>query len=184
MIAENKHPRTQVCFWSGQSIRVDVSQSASQHDFHLETDYLPTPQNPLVYHLYGLEKYPESLVLSEDDYLDFLGRIWHDFNQYEKVISDYLRQVLTQSSLLLLGYRLQDWEFRVLFRGIINTTPLNTRQHYSIAIQVDPHKLRGVEAKEAQTYLQKYFEPAHFVVKWGTSQNFVQQLWKEWQTWR
>ena len=34
--------------------------------------YRAQPAEPLVYHLYGLDAYPDSLVLTEDDHLDFL----------------------------------------------------------------------------------------------------------------
>ena len=37
--------------------------------------FVPTPANPLVYHLHGHLEMPQSLVLTEDDYLEFLVRI-------------------------------------------------------------------------------------------------------------
>ena len=39
-----------------------------------DTDFVPTPANPVVYHLHG-HTLPESLVLTEDDYLSFLANI-------------------------------------------------------------------------------------------------------------
>ena len=38
--------------------------------------YEPTPEAPLVFHLFGLERFPETLVLSIDDYLDVLVRVF------------------------------------------------------------------------------------------------------------
>ncbi len=38
-------------------------------------DYVPTPEKPLVFHLHGTYEKSESLVLTEDDYLDFLVAI-------------------------------------------------------------------------------------------------------------
>jgi hypothetical protein len=52
-------------------------------------------------------------VLTEDDYLDFLVKVSWD----NTVIPPRIAEALTDSSLLLLGYHLQDWDFRVMFRG-------------------------------------------------------------------
>ena len=122
LAANGRQPRTQICFWAGEPVEfADETHRVAPH-------FVPSAEEPLVYHLYGLESYPESLVLSEDDYLDFLARVSQDVSQENPIIPWYLRKALTKSSLLLLGYRLQDWDFRVLFRGIINTTPRITAQ--------------------------------------------------------
>jgi hypothetical protein len=175
--AEGKTPRTQVCFWSGQPRDV-----APEH--RPDPNLVPTDDKPLVYHLYGFEKYPESLVLSEDDYLDFLVKIAEDTDTQAPIIPLYLREALIESSLILLGYRLQDWDFRVLFRGIINAKH-NSLRRFSLAIQLDPHQQQGIaNVAEAQKYLQSYFEPSKFRVEWGSSEEFIQKLWQEWNKWR
>ena len=40
--------------------------------FEEDPEYKPDKDNPLVYHLFGRLDIPESLVLTEDDYFDFL----------------------------------------------------------------------------------------------------------------
>jgi hypothetical protein len=175
--AEDKTPRTQVCFWAGEPRDV-----APEH--RADPNFVPTKDKPLVYHLHGFEKYPESIVLSEDDYLDFLVRISQDTDANAPIIPLYLREALTESSLILLGYRLQDWDFRVLFRGIINAKHSNLRR-FSLAIQLDPAQQQSVEnAAGAQKYLQEYFEPAKFRVEWGDTESFIKKLWQEWNKWR
>lgn len=172
-----KSPRTQVCFWNGEPRDV-----APEH--RVDPTFVPTKDKPLVYHLHGFEKYPESLVLSEDDYLDFLVRISQDMDANAPIIPLYLREALTESSLILLGYRLQDWDFRVLFRGIINAKHSSLRR-FSLAIQLDPTQQHGVEnAEEAQRYLKKYFEPAKFRIEWGDTGSFIKKLRQEWNKWR
>ncbi|MDX1521535.1 MAG: SIR2 family protein [Anaerolineae bacterium] len=173
-----REPRTQICFWNGEPMEF------VQDGHRVDPDFVPSPKEPLVYHLFGLEAYPESLVLSEDDYLDFLTKIAQDTSQKKRVIPLYLREALTQSSLLLLGYRLQDWDFRALFRGIIINTPPNKRK-FSLAIQVDPAQQdRIVEPQQAKEYLEKYFEASNFSVKWGNTDSFVQAMWQAWEAWR
>jgi len=111
--ANGKQPRTQVILWSRWSdIRPEHSTDPSFH---------PTPVEPVVYHLYGLEDYPYTLVISEDDYLNFLKHVIADTNTREPIIPLRLRQAFAESSLLLFGYDQHDWDFRVLFSLITDS---------------------------------------------------------------
>ena len=141
-------------------------------------------KNPFVYHLFGLEDYPKSMVLTEDDYLDFLAKISRDASQEKPIIPLYLRRALTQSSLILLGYRLRDWDFRVMFRGLINATPSSLRM-FNLAIQLDPtHQEHAVSSEQIKNYLDNYFGSSNFTVEWSTSEGFMNRLWREWKRWR
>jgi hypothetical protein len=137
-----------------------------------EPDYEPSPENPLVYHLYGLEAYPSSLVLTEDDYLDFLVRISQDFD----TIPPRVRRYFTTSSIMLLGYKLQNWDFKALFRGVVKTMP-NFGQ-LNLAIQIDPVEEESsiLSVEDAQDYLERYFERADFWIYWGKSDDFMDEL--------
>lgn len=172
--AEGRSPHIQICPWS------DVP------DMYANPNFIPTVEQPLVYHLHGFEQYPATLVLSEDDYMQFLVRVAKDTtDSKEPVIPLYLRGALANSSLILLGYRLQDWDFRVLFRGVIKSNPLQWR---SVALQLNPTEQGGIiNPKEAQEYLRQYFQyfrEARFEVEWGNTDNFVSKLWREWDKWR
>jgi hypothetical protein len=177
LIAENKRPQTQICFWADEPLIYLDESHRPKHNL------VPTVEKPLVFHIFGLETYPESMVLHEDDYLDFLTAIAGDANPKNSKIPRYLRKALTKSSLILLGYRLRDWEFRVMFRGLINSTPSSLRV-FNLAIQLDPTKQAIVSAAQVRTYLEKYFTQTHFNVEWGTTQDFVQKLWETWNEWR
>ncbi len=175
--AENKEPRTQICLWYGKGGNVAP-------EYRPDPEFVPSTQEPLVYHLYGIEKYPESLILSEDDYLDFLVRVARTTGQEEPIIPLYLREALTESSLLLLGYRLQDWDFRVLFRWIINTTHDRLRK-LSLAIQLKPsEQYTLIDEEKARKYLLDYFESSKFKVEWSDTDQFIKKLWREWDKWR
>lgn len=178
ILNDNTMPRTQICFWAEEPVKF-------KDDSH-KTDYSyePTPQNPVVYHLFGLEDYPKSMVLTEDDYLDFLVAISRDTSQEKPILPLYLRRALTQSSLILLGYRLRDWDFRVMFRGLINATPSSLRM-FNLAIQLDPtDQDRAVSSEQIRDYLDNYFGSSNFTVEWATTNGFVKRLWEEWQRWR
>jgi len=183
ILANGRTPRTQVCFWSGPPARYADESHQTDHQFQ------PTPQNPLVYHLFGLETYPESLVLTEDDYLDFLATLVQDSaNQADARVPWYLRQALTQSSLLLLGYQLHHWDFRILFRGLINTMPSGLR-NFNLAIQLNPETQKwAIAPEEIKAYLEGYFEvkekQLNFTVEYGGTAAFVSKLWEAWDQWR
>ena len=65
---KQKDARREICRW--QEVLEHVPSV-----FEQEPNYKPTPANPLVFHLHGAMDVPESLVLTEDDYLTFLARM-------------------------------------------------------------------------------------------------------------
>lgn len=176
LMAEEFSPRTQVCWWGQyQPIKIEPEHRP-------DLDFEPSPSTPLVYHLHGLEQYASSLVLSEDDYLDFLVTAAEDIqvpDQYKPVILPCVRQALTQSSLILLGYRLSDWDFRVVFRGIIKllTPPFSK---LNLVIQLSPEEQSGIsDCQKARDYLKEYLRDARFDVMWCHAEDFVQMLWNK-----
>ena len=107
----DKEPRTQVVFWE-QGREYDDAIMAGHYP---DPNYNPTATNPAVYHLFGLEDYPGSLVLSEDDYMKFLVSVVSDTDTQNPIVPNRLRRALASSHLLLMGYYLRDWDFRANF---------------------------------------------------------------------
>ena len=70
----------------------------------------PTPTQPLVFHIFGYFRDENSLVLTEDDYFDYLISLI----QYKPRIPGVVGEQTTSTSLLFLGFQLTDWNFRVL----------------------------------------------------------------------
>ncbi len=171
-------PVTHVCFWNGQ-----VPSEASH--FYPSPDFKPDPMTPVVYHLFGYEEAPSSLLLSEDDYLDFLKNIARDRTNTERpIIPTYLRDHLANSSLIMMGYRLPEWDFRVLFRGVIPLY-IETQRYKSLAIQLEPQQQNGIaDAGKAMKYLDAYFGKGNFAVVWQDVFGFVGELWDKWNQWR
>lgn len=103
---------------------------------NISEDFKPTADNPLVYHLHGFWDVPESLVLTEDDYIDFLvnvsGNIDHSLHHR-------IRRSLTGTSLIFIGYRFKELNFRTIFRGLINS-PEKSLKRKSISVQITPKK--------------------------------------------
>jgi hypothetical protein len=146
--------------------------------FEVDPNYLPSVEQPLVYHLLGLDAVPRSLVISEDDFLDFLVTISAD----KGIIPEQIKSALIVSSLVLLGYDLQDWDFRILFRGLIARQRPEQRG-VSVAIQLMPSAEVDDpdEADSAQGYLERYFDKNQFQIYWGSAAGFVQDFWRRWE---
>jgi hypothetical protein len=174
--AEGKTPQSQVCLWNSTG-----SAIKSQH--RPDPNFQPSPSQPAVYHLFGLEDYPQTLVISEDDFMNFLISVVEDINTQNPIVPLKLRQALAESPLLLLGYQLRDWDFRVLFRFILRyrKEELSPR---GMVIQLRPDHKRIGNAEKATQYLSHYLDKKQFDIEWTDTESFVRKLWEEWNKYR
>lgn len=129
----------------------------------------PSIPNPWVFHLHGSDDEPQSMVLTEDDYVDFLVRSQRD----QKLIPHQVVRALSHTSLLFVGYSMTDWTFRVLFRGIVCSLP-NSLQQWHVAVQLP----RGATE---EAYLTKYFADKKVRVFWGDAKEFVTEFRQRWE---
>ena len=160
--SQNKDPKQELCRWNKLvKNRPSVFDSGS--------DFKPTTANPVVYHLHGHgpQEYSHSLVLTEDDYLDFLVNISTD----RGLIPTRIQEALTGASLMFIGYGLRDWDFRVLFRGLVTSMEKILRR-ISVTVQLEP----GPGQQEQQSYLDRYFDEENMRVYWGTAREFSAEL--------
>lgn len=159
-----KQPRREMCRWNAL-----VADEPSV--FEEEPDYKPNAANPVVFHLHGHTR-PESLVLTEDDYLDFLSSMISDAN----LLPPPVRAALARSSLLFVGYRLADWNFRVLLQRL-----RPSQGSTSVAVLTPPPGNSEELREKAKTYLGKYFGAMRMSVYWGTAREFSRDLLGRWE---
>jgi hypothetical protein len=137
----------------------------------------PTVEAPLVYHLFGRLEDPDSLALTEDDYFEWLtawiaGRTGGRAND----IPGPVGTALTNNSLLFLGYRLDDWEFRVVFQGIKSFLGgIGTRRLQHVGVQLKPEN-QMIEPEAAQRYLDSYFKEDRVDIYWDDTRAFLGEL--------
>ena len=110
------------------------------------------------------------MVLTEDDYLDFLVRISRD----QSLIPTRIQEAIRGTSLLFIGYSLNDTNFRVIFRGLVENQQ-NVKK-FSVTVQIHPGEQPGVV-----NYLTKYFGSFGIRVYWGNARSFVSELKKRWE---
>lgn len=132
----------------------------------------PTPERPLVYHLFGRLADPESVVLTEDDYFAWLAA----WIARRKDVPPSVRAALTKRSLLFLGYRLDDWDFRVVFHGIKSFGGSSLLSgNYHVGVQLSPDNPM-LEPEVAQEYLESYFGKDNVSIYWGDTRRFIDEL--------
>jgi len=162
LTARGKQPRALICPWNDYVRR-------TQDDY----DDQPTPEHPLVYHLFGRLSEPDSVVLTEDDYFDFLINVTRN----SLLIPDTVGAALNDTALLFLGFRLDDWSFRVLFRSLISKEGrLKRRRLTHVAVQIDPDEGQITNPDRARVYLEEYFQGADISIYWGSVEDFITEL--------
>jgi CHAT domain/SIR2-like domain len=144
--------------------------------FARDPSYRPGDQRPLVYHLFGHLARPRSMVLTEDDYFDFLIGVTRD----KDLVPVGVRRAFADSSLMFLGFRLDEWDFRVLFRSIVNQEGDRRKEHTHVAVQIDPEEGRTIEPDRARRYLENYFQDSNITIYWGSTENFIKELHDAW----
>lgn len=135
----------------------------------------PSAKTPVVYHVFGAfgSKSDKDLVLTEDDYFDYLID-----TAAGQLMPDTVGSALVDSSLLFLGFRLTDWHFRVLFRLMMSLGGKERLKDYChVAVQLDPDMQRMSDVDGAKAYLAAYFgKEANIDVYWGSSEDFLAAL--------
>ena len=116
------------------------------------------------------------MVLTEDDFFDYLIAS----SRLDLLLPTLVGQLM-QSSLLFLGFRLDDWRFRVLFRMIVTRPGMRTmRQMSHVGVQVNPGEQNAADVKSVRKYIESYFKGAddapEVSIYWGTPTDFLKQL--------
>jgi len=158
----DRDPRRALCRWSPL---LDDEPSV----FDQTPPYVPTPANPVVYHLHGHDELPLSLVLTEDDYLEFLANL----SRIPSLLPPRVVRAISQTSLLFIGYSLADINFRVLLQLL---RPVVSAQSFAVMYRT----YRSEEERAmVEAYLDKYYGALKLRIYWGTAREFATEL-REW----
>ncbi|WP_322493987.1 CHAT domain-containing protein [Chloroflexus sp.] len=168
LIEAGKQPVIELCRWNEDLDRLPSI-------FEREPDYRPSAERPLLFHLFGSFDQPETLVLTEDDYFDFLINIAAERERIPAIVRD----ALADSALLFLGFELEDVGFRTLFHSLIK--PLRgasrRRRYVQIAGQLMPREDQVLQPDRAIRYLEAYFQDtAAISIFWGSPRDFCVAL--------
>jgi hypothetical protein len=181
LVEAGRHPQRAVSTWNEQIDRYDDR-------FLQDVDWRPSRDEPLIYHLFGHLGLKESLVISEDDYMDYLVWVSQQRKQGNapSEIPTRVRGAWSRNALLFLGFEIDDWIFRVLLQSIGNRGGgVRGRRFKSVAVQMNPDQSPYLDYERACRYLEKYLDQFHNLnLYWGTAQDFVRDLWDRRQEWQ
>jgi hypothetical protein len=138
-----------------------------------DSELEPTTDNPLVYHLFGRLEDRTSLVLTEEDYFAWFAA----WLSRRRDIPDVVKEALVDKSLLFLGFRLDDWDFRVIFHAIktFGGSSALMPQNLHVGVQLSPEN-QLIEPEAAQEYLESYFGIDKVSIYWGETRTFLDEL--------
>jgi hypothetical protein len=177
-------------------VRVDLEDPQRPHPVEW-ADFEPRDQTPLVCHLFGVDSFSKSLVLTEDDHIDFMLKA----NQLSMQAGDqvppagggyggrqaptdwlqgHVRTALAERLLLLVGYEIDGWDLRALLKGLIVRVRRRAvgTQEISVAVQMAPCNSGRVRDEGLyQDYLEEYFGGlCSFKIFWEPADDFMVEL--------
>jgi SIR2-like domain/TIR domain len=175
-----KQPQSDFFRWSDELIRYFKGLEVSS--VFEDAQYKPTEERPLVYHIHGDIKNPQSMVLTEKDYFEF---VINTNKEEAQDIPSILRKEIATSSLLFIGYSVDDIDFRTIFQGFLtflDSMLAKGKREPSVAVQLPPEISKKGKAK-MQRYLEQYTRNLYPNVHqfWGDTSDFITELDKRWR---
>lgn len=150
---QGKEPEWDYCRWN-DDLDDDLGEGAPHvSPFARAESYVPSVDRPLVFHVFGTLEQPDSIVITEDDYFDFLVSVAQD----PDLIPIAVREMIAESNLAFLGFGLQDWDVRVLLRALVSreiADELDKKKH--VAAELEPGE-EELSREGARDYLRDRF---------------------------
>jgi len=171
--SRGRDPQRELCQWN-KYIKEELDKKGKKSVFGAESYFVPSKEKPLVFHLHGNDEVPESLVIAEDDYFEFLVNL----SKFPNMIPRDIEGAMANTSLLFIGYALADWDFRVLWKLLRTVSGKPGR--ISVAVQLDPSDPEQDPPKkkpqEVKNYLTGYFKNMEVHIFWGKAKEFTAEL--------
>jgi hypothetical protein len=169
---KGKDPVSEFCRWN------NFAKLAGIPSVFDNSEYKPKESKPLVYHLHGDVDIPQSMVLTESDYIDFIVNLSKE--NTSSILPSKIHQTLADTTILFVGYSLEDINFRIIFRGIMNYLGMGLALT-NVAVLLPPSNIVENKRDIIQRYLEKYAEDM-FKVKifWGDASYFSAELRQRW----
>lgn len=177
--AKGVQPQVRVLRWNEAARRCDERYLSPQANNPVEPTVREgladagNPDTPIVMKLFGDLSDPESLVLTEDDYFQYLAKAATPASLMPPSVPGWL----VSSALLFVGFQAEAWEFRVLVRSLLSTQGHSLRNEYEhFAAQIDPNSI--FDPASARKYIEQYLQSKTTKLKlfWGDVPTFMSDL--------
>jgi hypothetical protein len=174
--SKGKEPISEFCRWNNYAEVAGIESKLLK-----KSKFQPSISQPLVYHLHGEINIPQSMVLTENDYIDFIVTL--SKSNGNSIIPPIIRRTFVDTILLFIGYSLQDINFRIIYRNISDF--LGSRsQLRSIAVLLPPY-ISSNNIDQAQKYLDQYTKDMFKIqVYWADASEFTRELRIRWDEFR
>ena len=177
----DRDARIDWCRWYDQA-GVDHSEHSPGDD----PEYVPTPANPLVFHMFGHVDEARSLVITEDHHLEYLANVCSDINRVWKRIQHFFG---SQSTMMFLGFQPNEFGFRVLLRTIIQVGSLRKQgglKHVAVQVFTIDERFNEAQREETRQYLEGQLRKLHqlrleVTIYWGACADFLGELKRRWE---
>lgn len=132
----------------------------------------PTIDKPLIYKLHGSLDDVDSMVITEDNYIDFLISLIEG----NPKLPDAVSAIFRSDSILFIGYGLKDWNIRVLLRYFRKDNDIR-----SFAVQRDLRAVANHDASREWESIVLYWERKNISVYNCDALTFVRELDRRYQ---
>lgn len=165
-----KQPISDFCRWN-EHLENFANTNKINSDLYKKNSGLKiTPANPLVYHLHGIIDYPESILLTESDYTDFLTTL---VRKQEDLLPLLIQKYFAVNPFLFIGYSLQDVNVHVIRNLLIQIK--NTG--YAVIPPLSSAKNPEFKSEKIQEYIERdYKERFNINILWVTAEEFIVRL--------
>ena len=103
----------------------------------------------VLYKLHGTFSEPDGIIVTEEDYIEFLTVA----GSKERGVPKLIQSTLKDSMLLFLGYGLQDWDFRTIYKALIEKLGRHeSRRSYAIQSSPSPFWFRFWLTKRVEIF--------------------------------
>jgi hypothetical protein len=83
---------------------------------HFRGSIRPKPPSIVLHKMHGTVEQPKSMVITQSDYVHYLTNL----NDPDRGMPEFFRKtIIPECNLLFLGYSLEDWDFRVIWEGVL-----------------------------------------------------------------
>jgi len=155
----------------------EAGKSPLAYRYHMRGDKRENPEfalsgsasAPVVYHLFGNAREPGSLVLSENDLLDFLIAIVSE----RPPLPNSLNRALKRSgqSFLFVGFGISQWYLRVLMKVLVRSLEL-----HRTASTIAAESLRGLSESDRERTILFYQRGTRIEVEDADVSEFLAEL--------
>jgi SIR2-like domain len=116
----------------------------------LDDPQTQSPSAPIIFKMHGsvdkIDAKNDSYLISEEDYVDFLGRSGGSY------IPPYIMGLMTGKAFLFLGYSLEDWNVRVILRKLLKSSKSGDVRWWAIVRGRSERELERWKANDLNVY--------------------------------